>query len=129
MPTASASDVRVEIDTKLSDVEIEGDSTTEGILDVVERDIDREYDSAVFEDSQHRQDFEAVLGALRIATGRDRRADAVSSGRTSTEYETSAVAGLRSRVRRLDPGSEFGHPSSVIRTDRHVSSTTDLEER
>lgn len=122
MPTATAADVRVEIETHLADSDITS------ILDVVERDIDRTYPSPGFEDTQHRQDLEAVLCALRIAEGRDRRAESVTSGRTSTEYETSTVAALRRRVRRLDPGSEFGHAGNITRdSDRHISGTTDLD--
>lgn len=130
MPTATASDVRVEINTYLSDAEIEGDSndaSDDGILGVIERDIDRTYTDPGFEDTAHRRDFEAVLCALRIAEGRDRRAESETSGRTTTEYETSTVESLRRRVRRLDPGSEFGHPGSITRdTDRHIASTSDV---
>jgi hypothetical protein len=120
MPEASIDDVRVEIDTTLSDGDISD------VLDRVARDIDREYDAPGFDDTQHRQDFEAVLAALRIASGRDRRAEEVTSGRTSQTYETSEVKELRNRVRRLDPGDVFGRPSSTIRdSGRHVSTTGD----
>lgn len=117
----SPTEVRVETDTILNDTEINA------ILDRLERDIDRKYDgssSVTFDDTQHRQDFEATLAALRIAEGRDRRAESVQSGRSSTEYETSEIDNLRQRVRRLDPGDAFGRPSTVIRdTDRHISSS------
>lgn len=117
------SDVRVEIDTIL------GDSEVEDLLERLEREIDREYDPSsgvTFDDSQHRMDFEATLTALRIAEGRDRRAETAQSGRTSTTYETAEIENLRKRVRRLDPGDEFGRSSRVVRdTDRHVSTTSD----
>lgn len=123
MPTTagtSPTEVRVEIDTRLTDADITN------ILDVVERDIDREYDSGTFEDTQHRQDFEAVLTALRIASGRDRRADSAASGRSQTTYETAEVDSLRQRVRRLDPGNEFGRSGTIVRdSSRHVSTTTE----
>lgn len=125
----TASDIRVEIDTYLDDSDLQGasdDETDTGILGRVERDIDREYDATdvTFTDDQHRRDFEATLAALRIAEGKDRRAESVQSGRTQTTYETSEIDSLRKRVRRLDPGSEFGHASRVVRDDsRTVSST------
>jgi hypothetical protein len=116
-------DVRVEIDTILDDTEISN------LLDRVERDIDREYDASsgvTFKDTDHRKNFEATLTALRIAEGRDRRAESAQSGRTSTEYETSTIENLRARVRRLDPADAFGYSGSIIRDgDRHVSTTTD----
>ncbi|WP_137288631.1 hypothetical protein [Natronorubrum halophilum] len=125
----SADDVRVEINTILDDADIEGeqenpDST--GLLGRVERDIDRKYDDTdiTFEDEQHRQDFEATLAALRIAEGLDRRAESVQSGRSSRTYETAEIDNIRQRVRSLDPGDEFGKPSSVIwDSDRHISSS------
>lgn len=114
----SATDVRVEIDTKLTDSDISD------ILSRIEREINRQYPDPDFVDNQHRKDFEAVLTALRIASGRDRRGESVSSGRTETTYETSEIANLRGRVRRLDPGDEFGYSSSIIRdTNRHISSS------
>lgn len=118
-------DVHVEIDTQLEDSDIND------MLDLVERDIDREYGSNPgFDDDQHRKDFEAALAALRIAEGnapdaQDRTAEKVSTGRTSRTYEASTVATLRQRVRRRDPGSAFGHGALVRRdTDRHVTSGT-----
>jgi hypothetical protein len=125
----TASDVRVEIDTHLADSDIEGtegDSNDTGILGRVEREIDREYASGdvLFEDDQHRQDLEAVLAALRIAEGRDRRGESVASGRSRTKYETSEISNLRKRVRRADPGDAFGRSSRVIReSNRNVTST------
>jgi len=122
MPEASADDVREVINTHLADSDI----TSE--LQWAEREIDRAYDETdvTFDDTQHRQDFEAVLAALRIAEGKDRRGESVQSGRTSTTYETSEIANLRKRVRRLDPGDEFGHSGRVVRdSGRHVSTTTD----
>jgi hypothetical protein len=51
----SPTEVKVEIDTGLSDADINS------VLDRVERDIDREYANPGFADTQHRVDFEAVL--------------------------------------------------------------------
>jgi len=126
MPEASADDVRVEIQTQLRDSDIQGDDGEGGLIARVAREIDREYDGTdtTFEDSQHRQDFEAVLTALRIAEGLDRRAETVQTGRSSTTYETSEIRNLRKRVRRLDPGDEFGHSGRVIRDDGRNISTT-----
>jgi len=124
MVEATPSDVRVEIDTGLSDPDI-GD-----VLALVERDIDREYGSSPgFSDDQHRRDFEAALAALRIAQGnaadaQDRTASELSTGRTRVTYEASTVSRLQQAVRRRDPGDVFGHSATVTRnTDRHVSST------
>jgi len=121
MPTDAGTDtdaVRAEIDTTLDDPDIET------ILGRVEREIDRAYDEPGFQDTQHRQDFEAVLAALRLAEGQDRRAESVQSGRSRRTYEVSEINELRKRVRRDDPGDEFGH-SGTIRQDsgRHVTST------
>lgn len=128
MPTDAGTDadaVRVEISTHLDDAAIEGDSNDpddDEILGRVERDIDREYDDSDFEDTQHRKDFEAVLAALRIASGRDRRAESVQSGRTRTTYEASEVASLRARLRRLDPGDAFSVGGVKRNSDRNVGS-------
>jgi len=116
----SPTEVRVEIDTHLDNEDVDD------LLDRVEREIDREYDgtSITFEDSQHRMDFEAALTALRIAEGRDRRAEQVQSGRSSTTYETVEIDNVRKRVRRLDPGEEFGRSGRIVRDDdRHISTT------
>lgn len=116
----SATEVRVEIDTSLADSDISD------ILDVVEREIDREYGSTPgFDSTQHRIDFEAALAALRIAEGRDRRAESAQSGRTSTTYEAAEIDALRKRVRRNDPGSAFGTAGSIIRRDDRHTTTTD----
>jgi len=131
MPTnagTSPEDVRVEIDTTLSDGEIFDTSNDEGVLNRVKREINRAYESGTgpFQDSQHRQDFEAALAALRIAEGRDRRASDSSSRSTSVSYEADEIAQLRKRVRRDDPGNVFGHAGNVRRDDgRYISSTTD----
>lgn len=113
----TTTDVRREIDTRLDDPAV-----TE-VLDRVEREIDRAYPNAPgFSSSDHRQDFEAALAALRIAEGRDRRAEEAQSGRSSTTYETAEIAQLRKRVRRGDPGNQFGHAGSIRRDDdRHIS--------
>jgi len=122
MPT----DVHFEIDTSLSDPDISD------VLSRVERDITRAYSSGTgdFDGTQHRVDLEAALTALRIAEGNapdaeSRTAAEVSSGRTSVTYDASTVDALRQRVRRRDPGSEFGTPANVQRdTDRYVTSAT-----
>ena len=130
MPTDAGTDpanVRVEIDTRLADGEIDDTSGDgNGILQRIEREWQREYDTTAFDGADHIQDFEAVLAALRIAEGRDRRGEEVQSGRTSTTYETAEVANLRKRLRRLDPGGAFGRSGSVVvDDDRHTSTTTD----
>jgi hypothetical protein len=120
------SQVRNELDTELSDSDIDD------MLDLVERDIDREYGANPgFDTTQHRQDFEAVLAALRIAEGnapdaQDRTAEEVQTGGSSVTYEASVVARLRKTVRRRDPGSAFGYSSGLIRNSSRHSTTTDL---
>lgn len=123
MPEASVSAVRVEIDTDLEDTAIQD------ILHRVERDVNRAYDGSdiTFADAQHRADFEAVLAALRIATGRDRRKASVSRGDVSWKYRAKAdsIARLQGAVARLDPGDAFATPGAVRRdTDRTVRSTS-----
>ena len=119
MPEATPSDVRVEIDTNLDDPQIAA------LLQRIEREWQREYQATAFEDDQHVADFEAALTALRIVEGRDRRAETVQSGRTSTTYEASEIKAIQKRVRRLDPGDSFGHSATLQRdTDRHVTSAT-----
>lgn len=117
-PVAQPDDVRREVDTQL-DNEVLSD-----ILAVVARDVGREYDVAdAFENEDHRRDFEAALTALRIVSGRDRRAEQVSSGRSSVTYEASEVASVRSRVTRRDPGDSFSAGGLRRNTDRHVRAT------
>lgn len=109
-PVATADDVRREIDTVLDDEAIEGDADDpddNGILGRVAREIGREYDDEDFEDEDHRRDMEATLAAFRIASGRDRRAESVQSGRSRVDYEVSEVQSLQASVRRLDPGDAF----------------------
>lgn len=122
MPTdvgTDPSDVRREISTILDDPDITN------VLKRIEREIDREYDNPGFEDTEHRQDFEAVLAALRIAEGRDRRAESTTSGRSTVEYEAAEVDSLRKRVRRSDPGDAFGRSGAVVRDkDRHTTTTS-----
>lgn len=104
MPTADASDVRVEIETYLDDADIEGDSNDpndDGILGRVERDIERELSDPPADGTNDRQDLEAVLAALFIATTRDRAEDRVQSGRTSVSYEQSLIDQLRARAKSL----------------------------
>lgn len=130
MPAATPSDVRAEIDIDSSDIDISD------VLSRVERDVDRAYSlgESDFDSPQHRIDFEAALAALRIAEGnapdaQDQTAEKISSGRTSVTYEASTVATLRQRVRRRDPGDEFGTSASVRRdTDRYTTSATPGED-
>jgi hypothetical protein len=118
MAEALPADVRVEIDTHLDDPAISD------ILTRIEREWQRASDSSDFEDTQHIADFEATLAALRIAEGRDRRAEDVQSGRTQQTYETAEIDNLRQRVRRLDPGDSFGRPGHVVRdSDRYTTRT------
>lgn len=116
----SPTEVRVEIDTHLEDSDISD------VLDRVEREINRAYESGSgpFQDNQHRIDFEAALAALRIAEGRDRRAEEATSGRSATTYEESEVAQLRKRVRRDDPGSAFGFAGHIRRDNNRHTTTT-----
>ena len=125
MPEATADDVRLEIDTRLSDEDIEGDpadADDDGLLGRVARDWQREYASSDFEDSQHIADFEATLTALRIATGRDPTASSESLGNWSKEYDADRVQELRVRVRRLDPGEAFGNAPLIRDSDRYSGS-------
>jgi hypothetical protein len=119
MAEATASDVRVEIDTALDDPAIAE------LVQRIEREWQRHYTPDAFADRAHIADFEAALTALRIAEGRDRRAESASTGRTKTDYETQEIEHLQQRVRRLDPGDEFGH-SAIIRrdSDRHITTPT-----
>jgi hypothetical protein len=123
MPEATPNDIRVEIDTNLDAPQIAA------LLQRIEREWQREYQATVFNDDQHVADFEAALTSLRIAEGRDRRAETVQSGRTSTTYEASEIKAIQKRVRRLDPGDTFGHSATIRRdTDRHVTSGTSGED-
>lgn len=104
MVTAAADDVRVEIDTYLDDPDIAD------ILGRVDRDIERAMSDPPADNTDDRQDLEAVLAALFIATSRDRAASSSQSGRTSVTFEQSAIDELRSRARRL------GAPESLLGT-------------
>jgi hypothetical protein len=113
MVTATPTDVRVELDTTLDDPAISD------IIGRVARDIDREPDPPA-DDTDDRQDLEAVLAALHIATQRDRTASEAQTGRTAQTYEASTVQTLRERARRLG-ASESLIPGAIRRdTDRHV---------
>lgn len=123
---ATASDVRLEINTGLDD------ATIEQHIARVRRDIEREYDTSdpdLFDDDAHQRDFEATLAAYRIATGPDRRVDSEDVASVSVEYEGDELAALKSRVARLDPGTAF-HPTGTVTRDtdrfvRSVSRSTD----
>lgn len=117
MALATPNDVRVEIKTSLSDGDIEE------VLDRVARDIDREYDSSDFDDDQHRIDFEAVIAAIRIAKGRDRRKSNESIGSRNVTWVGSGIGAALARRNRLDPGTAFSIASGVRRdTDRKIQS-------
>lgn len=122
MPEAEPSDVRLEVDTDLEDTELTK------LIARVAREVEREYGddpSVTFEDAQHRSDFEAVLTALRIVGGRDRSKKSAALGSGQFTYETSEIDSVRKRVRRLDPGDEFGYSSSIIRDDGRTTVTGD----
>lgn len=95
MATATASDVRVEIDTTLTDSEIDS------VVSRVERDLKRELDSPPASGTDKRQDLESVLAALFIATSRDRAESSAQSGRTSVTYEDSLIEELKARAKLL----------------------------
>lgn len=101
MVTASADDVRIEIETHLTDTQIEGSNGNGGILARVERDLKRELDSPPAADTDKRRDLEAVLAAHHIATTRDRAESSAQSGRTSVSYEESMIEELKARAKRL----------------------------
>jgi hypothetical protein len=105
MTDATASEVRIEIDTTLGDTEINN------IISRVERDIEREMDSPPSSGTDKRKDLEAVVAALFIAETRDRSASKVQTGRTSKTYEQSQIDKLRGRAKRL------GAPDSLLNID------------
>jgi len=105
MVDATAPDVRLEIETYLDDEEIEGDPNDpddDGIIGRVSREIDRAMSDPPSAGTAERQDLEATLAALWIATRLDRAESKASSGRTSATYEESVVETLRASARRLD---------------------------
>lgn len=114
----AASDVRVEIETELTDSEIDD------ILGRVERDIDREYSTGTddFDSTQHRVDFEAAVAAYRIGTGRDPRMQRESVGNVTLDTDGSPVAALKRRVTLLDPGGAFPADALKRDTDRRIGS-------
>lgn len=101
MATATPSDVRIEIDTYLDDPVIAD------VIDRVIRDIEREMDSPPADGTGDRQDLEAILAALHIATSLDRAEEAASSGATSVEYEDSLIEALKARAKRLGASDEL----------------------
>ncbi|WP_324757088.1 hypothetical protein [Haloarcula montana] len=105
MPTATAADVRVEIDTYLDDTKITS------VIERIERDIPREMDDPPADDTDDRRDLEAVLAAIHIGTSLDRAASEASTGRTSETYEEDVIDQLRGRAKRL------GAPDSLIGTN------------
>lgn len=134
MPTPAATDyeVRREIDTGLSDDDLFD------ILERVARDIERQYVDTddpdapqtiddVFDNAGHRVDFEAVLAAYRIATGRDRRALTESSETFRVTYETTTVAGLSRQLQLLDPGDAFSPSGGVRRVGTRSVATVEQE--
>jgi hypothetical protein len=105
--TAAADDVRLEIETELSDAEIQGPGGDGGILARVARDIERVMDSPPGDGTNDRQDLEAVLAALFIATSRERSRAKESRESASHTYEESLIDGLRGRARRLGAPDEL----------------------
>jgi len=101
MATASPTDVRLEIDTYLDD------STITSVIDRIGRDIGREMDDPPGDGTDDRQDLEAVLAAIHIATTLDRAESDVSSGRTSATYEEDMIDQLRGRASRLGAPEEL----------------------
>jgi len=99
--TATADDVYLEIDTYL------GKQKVSKIIDRVSRDLERELEEPPAADTDKRQDLEAVLAALFIATTHDRAEESVQSGRTSVSYEQSLINELRSRAKRLGATDEL----------------------
>ncbi|WP_135535378.1 hypothetical protein [Halostella pelagica] len=109
MPTADASDVRIEINTYLDDATIEGaddDPDDDGILGRIERDIEREEEMPGMETAD-RRDLEAVLAAHHIATTHDRAESQSQTGRTSVTYEESLIDELKGRAKRLGATDEL----------------------
>ena len=94
MATATPTDVRLEIDTKLSDQKIEA------VIERKARDIDRD-DNVGGLDEPDRRDLEAVLAALHIATKLDRATSSQQVGNAQKSYEESLVDELRADARRL----------------------------
>lgn len=130
MPTtpslAQPDDVRLELDTDLDD-----DDLTK-IIARVTRAIERAYVDEeadddgeppfpdiddVFHDDDHRIEFEAVVAAHRIATGRDRQARVEAGDTFRVEYEANAAAALAARVADLDPGEAFRPTGQTIHHD------------
>lgn len=122
-PLATADDVRVEIDTELTDTQIV--KILERIVAATERayvedgaadDGEAPYPTldAAFDDDMHRIEFESVATAYRIATGRDRRARVESGDTFRTEYETDVAPALAARRSDLDPGDEFAAAGDAI---------------
>lgn len=95
MSTATPSDVRVELNTSLDDSKI-----TE-IIERVSREIERELAEPPDQGTDDRQDLEATLAALFIATSHDRAEESTQSGRSSVSYEQSMIDELKARAKRL----------------------------
>lgn len=112
MPTAEPDDVRVEIDTELTDTDINS------VLDRVYRDVDR-MSGSPSEGTDKRKDIEATLAAYRIVTGnapdaQDRTATSVSVGSTSVDYDSSVAERLKNQLRFL------GVDESLIDAERSL---------
>ncbi|WP_435552757.1 hypothetical protein [Natrinema sp. CGMCC1.2065] len=100
MATATPTDVRLEIDTKL------GDEKIQKVIERKARDIDRD-DNVGGLDEPDRRDLEAVLAALHIATKLDRAASSQQVGNAQKSYEESSVDELRADARRLGATDEL----------------------
>jgi hypothetical protein len=116
-PSASVDDVRVLIDTTLSDDDIEP------ILERAARSTARNYDDGDFDDEYHRADYEATLAAYWIAGGRDRRVSSKRAADLQIDYDGDALDILREQLNELDPDEDDGAERGVVRnSDRHVRS-------
>jgi len=97
-PLATPAEVKIEINTNLSDEDIEA------ILGRVARDNDRVNDAESMDDAL-RTDLEAAMAAYHIATQRERATTRKSLGNASKTYDASIVDRLEDRVVRLDPSN------------------------
>ncbi|WP_226040848.1 hypothetical protein [Natrinema sp. DC36] len=113
MSTATPTDVRLEIDTKLADEKIQK------VIDRKARDINRDDGVAGLGD-QVRTDLEAVLAALHIATKLDRATTNEEVGSARKSYEESMVDELRADARRLGATDEL---LGIGATDKTASIT------
>lgn len=123
MAEATVDDVRVVIDTDLTDPEIQE------VLDSAARAVVRDFESDAWADAAHQADYEATLAAYWIAGGRDRRPDRLTLGNAQISYSGDVLDSLRARLHRLDPTVDATTAGGVVRnTARFVSSANNTEE-